>query len=105
MWWKPKFKYVNLTVSADIVAAVAGKKIRILALHVDEQDQTGDVILTVQDGSGGDTLVLCAGMDLEAKSRDYCRVGWHETTAGNALYGTVAGTTPNLHVNVVYVEV
>ena len=61
--------------------------------------------LTVKDSSSGSTLAICAGMDLEAKTLGYCRVGWFETTAGNELYGAVAGLTPNLNITVVYVEV
>ena len=101
----PKFKYVNITASADIVPLETGKKIRVLAIHVDEEDQTADVILTVEDASGGADLAQFAGMDLEAKELSFSPVGWFETTAGNALYGTVAGTTPNLNICVVYVWV
>lgn len=106
MWWKPKFKYLNLLGTADIVAAVAGKKIRLLALHLNEQDHTADVSLTIQDGNGGAALAQFTGMDLgPPMALQYSRVGWFETTAGNALYGAVAGTTPDLNLCLVYVEI
>lgn len=101
----PKFAYKNITADAAIVAAVTDKKIRVLAFHVDEKDQTADVTLNVEDASGGSTLAHFAGMDLEAKELSFSPVGWFETTAGNALYGDVEGTTPNLNILVVYVEV
>ena len=76
-----------------------------LALHVDEEAQGADAVLTVEDASGGDDLAQFAGMDLGARGLPPCVFGWFETTAGNALYGTVAGTSPNLNICVVYVEV
>lgn len=103
--WVPKYKYVNLTASADIVAAVTSKKIKLLGLHVDEEAQVADVILTVKTSSNGATLGQFAGFDLGAKTLPFSRVGWFETVAGDALYGTVAGTAPNLNLCVVYVEV
>ena len=103
--WVPKFKYVNLTVSADIVAAVTGKKIKVLALFIDEEAQVADVVLTVKTSSNGATLGQYSGFDLQGRVLPFSRVGWLETVAGDALYGTVAGTAPNLNINVVYVEV
>lgn len=100
-----KRAYVNLTASGDIVAAVTGKKIRVLAMHVDEEDQTADVELIVEDASGGSDLAAATGFDLHPTNFAFCPVGWFETTAGNALYGTVAGETPDLNICVVYVEV
>lgn len=106
MWWLPKFKYVNLTgTGADIVAAVSGKKIRVLSMFVDELDGTADVILTVKTSNSGATKTLISGFDLGEKTLPFSRVGWFETVAGESLYGLVAGTTPNLNISVVYVEV
>ena len=105
MWWLPKFAYVNLTASGDIVAAVADKKIRVLSLYVDELDGTADVVLTVKTSSSGATKMLISGFNLEAKTLPFSRVGWFETVAGESLYGATAGTTPNLNINIVYVEV
>ena len=104
-FWLPKFKHVNLTASADIVAAVVGKQIRVLALHVNEAQGTADVVLTIEDAAAGADLGIFAGFALSTTTLPYSRVGWFETTAGNALYGTVAGTTSNLNLSIVYVEI
>lgn len=102
----PKFKYVNLTADADLIALVTSKKILVLALHVDEQDQTADVILTVRDDNvSGTVLAEFAGMDLQAKGLGFSPVGWFETASGKALFGDVTGTTPDLNICIVYVEV
>ncbi len=103
--WLPKYKYVNLTVSADIVAAVTAKKIRVLGLHVDEEAQVADVILTIKSSSDGATLHQFSGFDIRDKELSLGTIGWFETVAGDALYGTVAGTGPNLNLCVVYVEI
>lgn len=100
-----KYAYVNLTVSADIVAAVTGKKIRVLGLHVDEEDSDATVVLTVEDSDGGSTLQQFAAFNIKDKTLPLGTIGWFETTAGNELYGALAGTTPNLNLCVVYVEV
>ena len=103
--WVPKFKYVNLTASGDIVAAVADKKIKVLALFVDEEESDNDAILTLKTSSDGATLAQFTSFDVAPKTLPFSRVGWLETVASDALYGTVAGTGPNLNINVVYVEV
>ncbi len=103
----PKFKYTNITADADVVAAVTGKKIRVLAVHIDEQDSTADVVFAIKDSSSGSVLAEFSSFDVSgAQPLPFSPVGWFETTAGNALYGDViAGTTPDLNICVVYVEV
>lgn len=103
----PKFAYVNITADGDIVALVSSKKIRVLALSASELDQTADVVLSIETGTGtGAVKAILAGWDVQTiQGLPWCPVGWFETTSGEALYADVSGTTPDLNISVVYVEV
>lgn len=103
----PKFAYVNITADGDIVALVSGKKIRVLALSVNELDQTADVVLSIETAAGsGAVKAIFAGWDVQTiQGLPFSPVGWFETVAGEALYADVSGTTPDLNISVVYVEV
>lgn len=99
----PKFARVALTADGDIVAAVTGKKIRVLAMTVNVDTANDD--LDVEDSSGGTNLWKFVNVPLGVSVLPFNPVGWFETTSGNALYGdiTLAGTSVNIAV--VYLEV
>ncbi len=110
----PKFAVINLTATGTLVAAVTGKKIRVLALFMTIEVVTGDETYTFKDGAAGTAITGALGdtaMTVLATtppipcSMPFCPVGLFETTAGTLLELSLAGTTPNAQGSLVYVEV
>lgn len=100
----PKYAKIDAASSGDntLVAAVAAKKIRVLAAFM---VATGDVVVRFEDGAGG--TALTGQMDLAANSGftlPFCPVGWFETTANTLLNLELDGAV-SVDGSLVYVEV
>ena len=93
----------NDDTDAEIVAAVTGRKIRVLAMHLSAASAV-DVVF--EDAAGGADLT--GTLNLTATDLNmtfpYNPFGWFETTAGNALSrdlsGAVAVTTFLVYVKI-----
>ncbi len=106
----PKFAKIDVTATATIVAAVAGKKIRVLALVMTLDLQTGDEEYTFKSGAAGTALTgTLAGSTAAAANYpieySFCPVGHFETASGSLLELSIAGTTPEANGSLVYIEV
>ena len=100
----PKYAIIDAATSGDntLVSAVAGKKIRVLALFM---VASGDVLARFEDGAGG--TALSGQMDLTANSGftlPFNPVGWFETTANTLLNLELDGAV-SCDGSLVYVEV
>lgn len=107
----PKFAAISLTATGTIVAAVAGKKIRVLALALTFDTLTGDETYIFKSGAGGTALTGALG-DASGVGPavvpfllPFSPVGWFETVAGELLELALTGTTPFVNGCLVYVEV
>lgn len=97
----PKFAPISASNSADIVALVAAKKIRVLSLFVVTAGAT-----TVKFRSGG-TVDLTGAMSFAANggiSLPFNPVGWFETAAGAKL-DMVLGSAVAVAGGLTYIEV
>jgi hypothetical protein len=106
----PKFAVINKIVTGTVVAAVAGKKIRVLSLFMTIDVLTGDEEYTFKSGAAGSALTGTIGAAGGAGtmipiSYGFSPVGHFETVAGELLELKVAGTTPFAEGSLVYVEV
>jgi hypothetical protein len=100
----PKYAVIDDASSGNntIVAAVAAKKIRVLALFM---VAGGDVDVRFEDGAGG--TALTGQMDLTTNSGfvlPFNPVGWFETTANTLLNLELSGAV-SCDGSLVYVEV
>ena len=110
----PKFAAINLTATGTLVAAVASKKIRVLALAMTIDVTNGDETYTFKSGAAGTALTGTFG-DISGTAGTtgiiapivlpFCPVGWFETTSGVLLELSIAGTTPFAQGCLVYVEI
>lgn len=85
----PKFAVINLSASADLLALVASKRIRIVSMLV---MAAADVTLTLR--SGGSTAISGV-LPLLAKSGfvlPYNPVGWFQTASGEKLDAVLGGS-------------
>ena len=74
----------------ELVAAVAGKKIRVLALTVIALTSVG---IRFEDGSGGTALTgVMTVADNGAIAFSYTPMGWFETSVNTALNMELSGT-------------
>lgn len=105
---QPKRAFANIataTTDGSVVAAVAGKKIRVLAVSVTTgATATSTTFNTKPTGAG---TAISATFTLGAngsKEMAFNPTGWFETNAGEGLSATTsaAGATTGIHV--VYVE-
>jgi len=106
----PKFAVINLTATGTLVAAVASKKIRVLALLMTVDFTTGDETYTFKSGAAGTALTGAFGSPASPANRPvipmpFNPLGWFETTSGVLLELSLAGTTPIAQGCLVYVEV
>jgi len=84
------------TTDSDLVVAVAGKKIRVLSVVINQGDTTPSSVTFNSDDGGGGTAIYAplkaaanGGFVLNDNPR-----GWYETAAGEALTVTTgAGST------------
>lgn len=102
-----------LSVDGAIVSAVASKKIRVLSMIASMEMGDNNETYEIKDGSDGGTS-LSGLMSSPAAAAfypttqfklEYNPFGHFETTAGNALYMDVEGTSPAFTGSVTYVEV
>lgn len=106
----PQFAVINLTATGTLVAAVTAKKIRVLALFMTLECQTGDETYTFKSGAAG-TAITGALCDAAAAGAvipiclGFNPVGYFETAAGALLELALAGTSPNAQGSLVYVAV
>lgn len=106
----PKFAKISLTATGTLVAAVTGKKIRVLSLMMTIENQTGNETYTFKSGAAGTALTGALGDAASAGAvhsveYGFSPVGHFETVAGSLLELSLAGTTPNAQGSLVYVEV
>ena len=101
----PKFAAIDATGSGDntIVAAVTGKKIRVLALHV---TMTGTLVTIRFESAAGGTALTGQMQPLAGNSitLPFNPVGWFETVAGELLNMELGGAQ-SVDGCLVYVEV
>lgn len=106
----PKFAVINLNATGTLVAAVASKKIRVLALAMTIDLLTGDETYTFNSGAGGTAVTGAFGDSSGAGAvvpivLPFNPLGWFETTSGVLLELAIAGTTPFADGCLVYMEV
>jgi len=109
----PKFAAISLTSTGTIVAAVAGKKIRVLSLLMTIEQETGDETYILKSGAAGTALTGSIGDTTSTStargslvvSYPFSPVGHFETASGTLLELALAGTTPIAHGSLVYVTV
>lgn len=99
----PKWKAIAITASADLVALVAGKKIRVLALMVSAGGT--DHTIKFQTGASGNLTGVMEFVLNDKLTLLYNPHGWFETVAGEKLNAVTAGTSPNFDGVLQYVEV
>jgi hypothetical protein len=100
----PKFAFANIAASqsnASVVALVASKKLRVLALVAQAGGTATDI--TFQSNNTAKTA-LFANAANGALVLPFNPVGWFETVAGEAIKVTT-GTGATTGIQVVYVEV
>lgn len=100
----PKFAIIDHATSGDntVVAAVVGKKVRVLALFL-----VASAAVTVRFESGAGGTALTGQMQLAANGGfvlPFCPAGWFETAANTLLNLELSGAT-SCDGNLVYVEV
>jgi len=100
-----KTKHVLVTAGAtnvQVVAAVTGKRLRILSVVAEHPTTASE--LALKDGSGGANLLLLA---IAAGAANQIlppnSLGWCDTSAGVGLYAD-AGAGANVNVSVRYIE-
>lgn len=112
-------KYANVLVigaqTQECIAAVTGKKLRVLALHAHETIATNQALIFQDDsgtpvqlfgGTGATLAMSIAGLiGPPTITLPYNERGWFETTAGQALDVVAAGTNCDLTILIVYAEV
>lgn len=104
----PKFKFVNVAASATdgaIVTAVAGKRLRVLAVAF-VAGATATTCTFTSKGAGAGTAISCAFANAAngGAALGPSALGWFETVEGEGLSVTTgAGSTTGIQV--VYVEV
>lgn len=105
----PKFAKISLTATGTLVAAVSGKKIRVLSLMMTIDNLTGDETYTFKSGAAGTALTGTIGDASGAGTPipveySFSPLGHFETVAGALLELSIAGTTPFAQGSLVYVE-
>ena len=85
-------KIVASVGTTELVAAVTGHKIRVLALALTQEPEAAGAVtfLSASTAITGDFLVLTTAQVLVLP---HSSAGWFETVAGEALQITAAGTT------------
>lgn len=104
-----KTKYIQILSSdtnRSVIAAVTGKRLRILSITGYSQDAAAVGYVLLKDGSGGTSLVLLK-LDPAAPANpmlilDLDALGWLDTSAGVGLFADGAGQ--NCILNLRYIE-
>ncbi len=105
----PKFAKIALTATGTIVAAVAGKQIRVLSLLMTIDVITGDETYTFKNGAAGTPLTGALGEGtatggLNVVEYGFSPVGHFQTDTGVLLELSLA-TTAEAQGSLVYLEV
>jgi hypothetical protein len=87
------------TTDGSVVAAVTGKKIRVLAVYA--KNGATATSITFNSGSTAISAVFTNGANGDVLL-PYAPVGWFETTSGAALTATTSGAGASHAVQVVY---
>jgi len=98
-----KFKSISLAATGDMVAAVTSKKIRVLALMLNNAS-AADGTVAIRSST---TSTICAVLTIRQGAGfvlPYSEVGWMETVAGESLNALIT-TITQLSGVLVYVEV
>jgi len=100
----PKYAAINATANGDntLIAAITGKKIRVLAYVLVADAAVG---CAFEDGAGGDELT--GQLPLAANggvSAPFSPVGWFETSE-NTLLNLETDAAANVRGHLVYVEI
>lgn len=82
---------ISLTATGNIVAAVSGKRIRVLALHV-QRDETDADTVTVACHDGASTTTNLSGALPKSFVLPFNPEGWFDTLVGEALRLVLSGT-------------
>lgn len=105
----PKFAAVNLSSTTTIVAAVVGKRIRVLSLFMAFDTTTGDETYVFKTAAAGTSLT---GVFTGAASNPemminygFSPVGHFQTDSGALLELSLSGSSPGARGSLVYVEV
>ena len=106
----PKFAVINLGATGTLVAAVSGKKIRVVSLFMTIDNLTGDETYTFKSGAAGTAITGAIGDASGAGTPipveySFSPLGHFETVSGSLLELSIAGTTPFADGSLVYVEV
>lgn len=101
--WEVKFASINIAGSADLVAAVTAKKLRVLAF-AGSLGGTNPTV-TLQTGGSTDLSGVMDHPSGEMFVLPYNPAGWCETVAAEKLNAVLAGTTPTLDGVLTYAEV
>lgn len=110
----PVFAKIALTATGTLVAAVASKKIRVLALAMTIEVITGNETYTFNSGAAGTALTGAFGdTEMTVLTTNlpipivlpFNPMGWFETAAGALLELALAGTTPNAQGCLTYIAV
>ena len=105
----PKFAVIHLSATGTLVAAVTGKKIRVVSLFMTIDNLTGDEQYTFKSGAAGTAITGVIGDASGAGSMlaveySFSPLGHFETVSGALLELSIAGTTPFAEGSLVYVE-
>jgi hypothetical protein len=94
------------TTDSSIVAAVAGKKLRILAIKA-VNGATATTITFNSKGSGAGTAISAPFVVAVSAAIDFhpSEFGWFETNAGEAFTATTAASGATVAIQVIYIEV
>lgn len=105
----PKFAKIALTSTGTLVAAVSGKKIRVLSLLMTIDTLTGDETYTFKSGAGGTALTGALGDASAASAVLVIEYGFsplgHFETASGSLLELFLSVTGEAKGSLVYVEV
>lgn len=101
--WEVKRVPVDISGSADLVAAVVGKKIRLLAFV--GMLTPADATFKLQTGGAADLTGVLDFPSAELFTWPYNPAGWLETVAGAKLNAVLTGTSPTLDGFLTYAEV
>ncbi len=108
----PKFAKIDVTATATLVAAVAGKRIRVLSLTMTLDVQEGSEEYIFKSGAAGTALTGTLGGQTAASAvgplvidYSFSPVGHFETASGSLLELSISGGSPEANGSLVYVEV
>lgn len=82
----PKFKVINLAASAELIALVASKKLRVVSLSICAGTAATNTFTFRSGGAAGSVVGIITVPASGAYASGYCALGIFETVAGENLY-------------------